>query len=90
MQLKVIQGTPQFFLSIFLIFVSAEAQLPAGMGQAYYDYGGSGGGSEQCAGCSEPTEVNPEIVEFALSQISGINGNCYNVEVENFQSQVST
>ena len=52
----------------------------------YYDYGS---GSEQCAGCSEPTEVNLEVVEFALSQFSGIDGNCYNVEVENFQSQVS-
>ena len=55
----------------------------------YYDYGG-GGGSEQWEEDFKPAEVNHEIVEFALSQISGIDGNCYNVEVENFQSQVST
>ena len=52
----------------------------------YYDYGG--GGSEQWEDDFKPAEVNPEIVEFALTQFSGIDGNCYNVEVENFQRLV--
>ena len=54
----------------------------------YYDYGGGGGGSEQWEDDFKPAEVNHGIVEFALSQFSGIDGHCYNVEVENFQRLV--
>ena len=35
-------------------------------------------------------KVDQEIVDFAVSQFSGINEHCYNIEVENFQSQVSS
>ena len=36
-------------------------------------------------------EVDQEIVDFAVSQFSGIGKvYCYNVEVENFQYQVSS
>ena len=33
-------------------------------------------------------KVNQEIVDFAVSQFSGINEVCYNVNVENFQQAV--
>ena len=39
---------------------------------------------------SPGNDYNQEIVDFAVSQFSGINEKCYNIEVENFQSQVST
>ena len=35
-------------------------------------------------------KVDQEIVDFALSQFSGISEECYNIEVENFQSQVAS
>ena len=63
------------FLSILSIFVAAEA---------------CDSGSEGWGGTFEPAEVNQEIVDFAVSQFSGINEHCYNIEVENFQSQVSS
>ena len=59
-----------------------------GTAPSYYDYYDYSGGPEGCPGCSQPTEVNQEIVDFAVSQFSGINKNCFNIEVENFQSQV--
>ena len=45
-----------------------------------------------CPGCYKPSEVNQEIVDFALSELqSGDQGKCSSgvSRVENFQSQVT-
>ena len=61
------------FLSILSIFTAAEA---------------CDGGSEGWGGAFQPAKVNQEIVDFAVSQFSGIEKARYNIEVENFQSKV--
>ena len=49
-----------------------------------------GAAPEICAGCPVGSDVDQEIVDFAVSQIQGSDGKCSRavVEVENFQSQV--
>ena len=45
-----------------------------------------------CPGCPEETEVNQEIVDFALQELEGgVGGLCKKnvVKVENFNSQVN-
>ena len=66
------------FFSLFSIFVAAEAQ---------FDYD-CDGGSEEWGGTFEPAKVKQEIVDFAVSQFSGMDNGCYNAEAENFQSKV--
>ena len=70
-----------FSLSFFSIFLSSKART----------FDSSDYSTEHpCPGCPETTEVNQEIVDFAVSQFSGIekDNECYTLEVENFQSQV--
>ena len=35
-----------------------------------------------------PTEVNQEVVDFAVPQFSGLENDCFTLEVKNFTSQV--
>ena len=45
-------------------------------------------GRDYLLGGWKKAKVRQEIVDFAVSQFSGINEACFNIEVENFKVQV--
>ena len=75
-----------FSLSFFSIFLSSKARTFDNSHMDYSDYSTE----HPCPGCPKTTEVNQEIVDFAVSQFSGIekDNDCHTLKVENFQSKV--
>ena len=76
-----------FSLSFFSIFLSSKARTFDNSHMDYSDYSTE----HPCPGCPETTEVNQEIVDFAVSQFSGEwfqDSRCSFRKVLNFKSQV--
>ena len=77
-----------FQASCFIIFHKISFSYNLDPPPPTVDYSDYSGGPEGCAGCFQPAEVNQEIVDFAVSQFSRIDKNCFNIGVENFQQAV--